>query len=139
MPYTIEINGYRVQCDTPEELLKLTGVRGNVAPITAPKSKGKRAPATQVNRQASPNVAIASPAIRLLVEVGEGGIDAAELATKLNLKSSKGLGPVNLQVNNALARIPNSNGPLKVIRRKTPTGKKWYLPDEALRYYREAK
>lgn len=147
MAYTVEIEGYKVVCETSEEVARLlAAVRANRRPPEA----GRAPPKAKVPRsvQEVPNEARTSiwgegrvskeQAFKILLAVrdsGDRGVPVLELAKMAGFKDARGLGIVSAFLDRELRQVHLSFDHA-VRREKRAGGKRWFptpLTDDAVK------
>ena len=85
MPFRVTINGLNIECDTPEELLRLTKIQSGVSPIG---SRRRRLPHWVSSRGKTGFKGDGRRLLEALKKVSPKGMTSAKLAGRLGLDTN---------------------------------------------------
>jgi len=133
-PYTVMVNGVPVQCQTPEDVVRLTGVVANGVRQTPPAPpSGQAAPLPSIDTADEVQSKWTAPAkrvIALLVGAGPDGVDLDQIVKVAGLKGSKGSGPVLKEI---IKLLGVDNGAVDRPRAAADGKKRWVLKPRGAR------
>jgi hypothetical protein len=140
MPYRVEYQGRKIECDTPEEAIRLVALDAAASkgkPAIKPQGPGTPPPVVG-STNGTTTLTAASQSGKLLQVVkgaGDHGVLNETLVTALGLQGGRGLGPLMLALRKDLAGLGMQPSDVVEVRREGKR-RRWFYKgriDEALR------